>query len=79
MTLNTDYFLTSKRLGFRKWSNDDLDLSFGLWGDFEVTKLFDGRGPLSREQVKHRLSQNMDFNTGQYSCLNQVIMSDVLG
>ena len=59
MTLNTDYFLTSKRLGFRTWSNDDLDLASGLWGDFEVTKLFDGRGPLSREQVKHRLSQEI--------------------
>ena len=59
MTLNTDYFLTSKRLGFRTWSNDDLDLAFGLWGDFEVTKLFDGRGPHSRDQVKHRLSQEI--------------------
>jgi len=34
---------------------DDLDLAVGLWGDFEVTKLFDGRGPLYREQVKHKL------------------------
>ena len=59
MTLDTDYFLTSKRLGFRTWSNDDLDLAFGLWGDFEVTKLFDGRGPHSRDQVKHRLSQEI--------------------
>lgn len=59
MTLNTDYFLTSKRLCFRTWSNDDLDLALGLWGDFKVTKLFDGRGPLSREQVKHRLNQEI--------------------
>ena len=59
MTLDKDYFLTSKRLGFGTWSNDDLDLAFGLWGDFEVTKLFDGRGPHSRDQVKHRLSQEI--------------------
>lgn len=57
--MNTDCFLKSKRLGFRTWSNDDLDLAFGLWGDFEVTKLFDSRGPLSREQVKHRLNQEI--------------------
>jgi RimJ/RimL family protein N-acetyltransferase len=55
MSINSDYFLTSKRLGFRTWCKDDLDIAYGLWGDFEVTKLFDGRGPLSREQVKHRL------------------------
>lgn len=59
MSLKTDYFLKSKRLGFRTWSEDDLDIAFGLWGDFEVTKLFDGRGPLSREQVKQRLHQEI--------------------
>ncbi len=57
--MNSDYFLKSKRLGFRTWSLDDLDLAYGLWGDFEVTKLFDGRGPLSREQVKAKLLQEV--------------------
>ncbi len=64
MVLNTDYFLKSKRLGFRTWSNDDLDLAFGLWGDFEVTKLFDGRGPFSRTQVKNRLNQEIATQSG---------------
>ena len=59
MTSNLDYFLTTKRLGFRTWANDDFDLAFGLWGDFKVTKLFDGRGPLSREQVNSRLLQEI--------------------
>ncbi len=59
MSLNSDYFLTSKRLGFRTWSKDDLDLAVGLWGDFKVTKLFDGRGALSRAQVKYRLDQEI--------------------
>jgi RimJ/RimL family protein N-acetyltransferase len=59
MSLKTDYFLTSKQFGFRTWSKDDLDLAFGLWGDFNVTKLFDGRGPLSREQVKQKLYQEI--------------------
>lgn len=59
MSLNTEYFLTSKRLGFRTWSKDDLELAVGLWGDVEVTKLFDGRGPLSREQVRNRLYQEI--------------------
>ena len=49
------YFLETRRLGFRIWTTDDLDLAIGLWGDYEVTKLFDGRGPLSRDQIQKRL------------------------
>jgi RimJ/RimL family protein N-acetyltransferase len=55
----SNYFLTSKRLGFRTWSEDDLELAVGLWGDVKVTKFFDGRGPLSREQVAYRLRQEI--------------------
>lgn len=65
MISNSEYFLTSKRLGFRTWSKDDLDLAVGLWGDFKVTKLFDGRGHLSREQVKLRLHQEIT-NQSEY-------------
>ena len=57
--MNSEYFLKSRRLGFRNWSMDDLDLAYGLWGDFEVTKLFDARGPLSKEQVKDKLVQEL--------------------
>jgi RimJ/RimL family protein N-acetyltransferase len=49
------YFLTTKRLGFRVWSENDLDLALGLWGDPEVTKLIDARGQLTAEQVRERL------------------------
>ena len=52
---NDQYFLSTKRLGFRTWNSYDLDLAMGLWGDFEVTKLFDGRGQLSSAQVNERL------------------------
>ncbi len=54
-----DYFLKTKRLAFRKWSEDDLELAIGLWGDAEVTKLFDTRGPFSRERVRERLLQEI--------------------
>ena len=53
------YFLTTKRLGFRVWSEDDFDLALGLWGDSEVTKLIDARGKLSEGQVRERLSQEI--------------------
>ena len=49
------YFIKSRRLGFRTWTKDDLRLAIELWGDFEVTKFFDKRGALSKEQVNTRL------------------------
>jgi RimJ/RimL family protein N-acetyltransferase len=53
------YFLQTKHLVFRKWHEDDLDLASGLWGDFEVTKLFDARGKFSKEQIQDRLFQEI--------------------
>jgi len=49
------YFLCTQRLGFRSWREDDLDLAWGLWGDYAVTRLIDARGPLSRELVREKL------------------------
>jgi len=37
-----------------------MSIAMGLWGDFEVTKLFDGRGALSRMQVQQRLKTEME-------------------
>ena len=53
----TTYFLQSERLGFRPWSETDMELAMALWGDPEVTRLIGG--PFSREQVQERLSQEM--------------------
>ena len=49
------HLLTTRRLGFRAWSKDDLDLALGLWGDPQVTELIDARGKLSEAQVRERL------------------------
>lgn len=52
-----EYFLTTKRVGFRCWSEDDLPLAMGLWGDAEVTALIGG--PFSAERVRSRLSSEI--------------------
>ncbi len=57
--MSVAYFLSSARLGFRSWSEDDLPLAIDLWGDPEVTRLIDARGRLSREQVRERLEKEM--------------------
>ena len=72
MTTPDTYFLKSRRLGFRTWKKDDLDLALGLWGDHEVTKLFDARGALSKNQVKERLGTFQIANLlGKYSSLTE--------
>jgi RimJ/RimL family protein N-acetyltransferase len=53
------YFLRSRRLGFRRWRQSDLDLAYGLWGDPRVTKLIDARGQLSKNQVRERLANEI--------------------
>jgi [ribosomal protein S5]-alanine N-acetyltransferase len=53
----TTYFLRSERLGFRSWSDADIDLAMGVWGDSEVTRLIGG--PFSSRQVEERLSREI--------------------
>jgi RimJ/RimL family protein N-acetyltransferase len=57
------YFIKSKRLGFRPWTEEDLGLAFELWGNYEVTRFFDKRGALSKKQVHTRLLKEIDTQT----------------
>jgi ribosomal-protein-alanine N-acetyltransferase len=54
---STQYFMRTERLRFRKWSDADLGLAMGLWGDAGVTKLIGG--PFSEVQVQERLAQEI--------------------
>lgn len=51
------YFLRSERLGFRPWSEADIELALALWGDPRVTRLIGG--PFSPGQVQERLSREI--------------------
>jgi ribosomal-protein-alanine N-acetyltransferase len=59
---SSDYFLSSERLGFRRWREEDFGLALGLWGDLAVTRLIDARGQLSDKQVRQKLQQEIDTN-----------------
>ena len=52
------YFMETQRLGFRRWSMDDLPLAMALWADPEVTRLFGG--PFSDEAARERLAREID-------------------
>ncbi len=56
----SSYFLTSGRLGFRIWANEDLPLAMQLWGDERVTRWIDARGQLTSVQVAERLSKEIE-------------------
>jgi [ribosomal protein S5]-alanine N-acetyltransferase len=47
------YFLTTKRLGFRTWTEEDLPLALALWTDPEVMRHMGGPG--SAEAIAERL------------------------
>jgi len=56
---NEAAFLETSRLIFRTWSQTDLELALGLWGDPRVTKFIDARGELSEDEVRNRLAQEI--------------------
>ncbi len=67
MLPSSDYFLKTARLGFRRWSIDDLPLAFALWGDPRVTRFIGG--PFSHEEVKEKLGSEialMNIHNVQY-------------
>lgn len=50
---DSKYFLQTKRLGFRLWTEDDFDLALNLWGNNTITELIGG--PFTVEKIQERL------------------------
>ncbi len=51
------YFLRTRRLGFRHWSEADTALASNLWGDPEVTRLVGG--PFAEPEIQQRLAREI--------------------
>ncbi len=60
MTRQSIYFMSSGRIGFRKWRGIDFELAMELWGDHRVMHLIDKRSPLTREQIKERFDREIE-------------------
>ena len=56
----------TKRLTFRSWRDDDLELGLLLWGDPDVMEMIDSRGALSKEQILQKLSEEIAL-AGEHS------------
>ncbi|MBF0548423.1 MAG: GNAT family N-acetyltransferase [Candidatus Riflebacteria bacterium] len=63
-TKNEDYksvveknFLSSARVGFRKWTSKDLKFAFTLWQDSEVTKYIGG--PFDENEIRLKIEREI--------------------
>jgi ribosomal-protein-alanine N-acetyltransferase len=52
-------FLTTRRLGFRVWADDDLELAVRLWGDPDVARLIRAGGPPPLDEIAARLAREI--------------------
>ena len=55
------YFLSSRRLGFRIWKHSDFQLAKKLWGNYEVSKFIDSRGKLNDAQISEKLEKEIEI------------------
>jgi [ribosomal protein S5]-alanine N-acetyltransferase len=55
--MKSEFFLTTDRLGFRVWREEDLPLALELWTDARVTGWIGG--PFSQEKIQARLEREM--------------------
>lgn len=56
-----EYLFESRRLSFRAWHQDDMDLAMGLWGDPEVTRLIDRRPQFDESLVAAKLAEQLKW------------------
>ena len=54
------YFLKTERIGFSKWTKEDIPLAMSLWGETDVTRYICATGKFSEQDVKSRLSLEME-------------------
>lgn len=58
--MKRDYFLTTERIGFSKWQEDDIELARMLWGDPQVTRFICASGKFSEEDIINRLNKEIE-------------------
>lgn len=55
-----NYFLQTSRIGFSRWSKDDLQLAQLLWGNSEVTQYICASGRFTVSEVTARLTKEIE-------------------
>ncbi len=74
-----EFFLTSERLGFRKWKTGDLEFAEKLWGDPLVTQFIDAREELTEADILNKLRTEIDRGDLHYWPVFNLSDSDFVG
>lgn len=54
------YFMKSRRIGFSRWTAEDRELAFLLWGDPDVSRYICASGVFSQNEILSRLSLEVE-------------------
>ena len=53
--MKREFFIKTKRIGFSRWLEEDIDLAELLWGNPMVTKYICASGQFSQEEIAEKL------------------------
>lgn len=54
------YFMTTERIGFSLWREEDLPKAIELWGNPKITKFINANGNMTEEEIKQRLKKEIE-------------------
>lgn len=77
-----EFFLKTDRIGFSRWSEEDLPLAQSLWGDPKVTRYICASGSFSSRDIENRLQQEIANNKAfgiQYWPIFELASGEFLG
>lgn len=57
--MKREFFIKTKRIGFSRWLEEDIDLAELLWGNPMVTKYICASGQFSQEEIAGRLNKEI--------------------
>lgn len=55
-----EFFLSTERIGFSIWTEDDIKDATDLWSDAEVTKYISQNGKMSNKEIRDRLNKEIE-------------------
>ncbi|MDR1782307.1 MAG: GNAT family N-acetyltransferase [Bacilli bacterium] len=71
-----NYFMKTKRLGFKKWNDNDLYLAIKLYSNPHVTKFISAEGVFSDEMIRDRFNLELSLQKKYGYCYWPVFLLD---
>ena len=63
--------MKSRRIGFSRWTTEDRELAFLLWGDPDVSRYICASGVFSQNEILSRLSLEVERGEELGGCLSR--------